>query len=179
MYSSRVIRGEPGLGKTLLAESLRPHVEGDDGYFVHAKFHKLSYDTSAGRPYSEISAAVAEFCSELRKRDEDTREEVSRALKKKISREEGDVLVEAIPSLQAVLGYSSWSGEEKLSDSMEDITCRAETSAHKLPFIMKKFMSGISTGRYQIYPARKNFSLNVLHVSRIFCHRRSDLFFVR
>lgn len=147
-----VIRGEPGLGKTLLAESLRPHVEGDDGYFVHAKFHKLSYDTSAGRPYSEISAAVAEFCSELKKRDEDTREEVSRALKKKISREEGDVLVDAIPSLQTVLGYNfrhnsdgSLLGEEKLSDSMEDMTSRPATSARKLPFIMKKFMSGIST----------------------------------
>jgi len=129
---------------------------------VHAKFDKLSYDTSAGRPYSEISAAVADFCSELKKRDEDTREEVSRALKKKISREEGDVLVEAIPSLQAVLGYNSRhysdsSCEEKLSDSSEDIvTSRPETSSHKLPFIMKKFMSGISTGRCHI-----SFSLHI------------------
>lgn len=154
---------------------------------MHAKFHKLSYDTSAGRPYSEISAAVAEFCSELKKRDEDTREEVSRALKKKISREEGDVLVDAIPSLQTVLGYNlrhnsdgSLSGEEKLSDSMEDMTSRPATSARKLPFIMKKFMSGISTvGRCQdLFSSQKLLSLNVLHISRIF-QRRSDLFFVR
>ena len=101
-FGGSLIHGDSGLGKTKLAEFLRPHVLGDDGYFIRGKFDQLSYG-SANRPYSGISSAFAEYCSAVEQRGDDTRTEVVTKLQREIKAEEGRLLLEAIPSLRKII----------------------------------------------------------------------------
>ncbi|KAL7549174.1 hypothetical protein ACHAWF_012443 [Thalassiosira exigua] len=101
-----LIHGDSGLGKTKLAETLRPHVVQDDGYFIQGKFDQLSYGT-ANRPYSGISSAFAQYCAAVEQRSEEDWSEVAEKLRGEIRGDEGRLLLEAIPSLGKIVGRRS------------------------------------------------------------------------
>ena len=151
-----VIRGESGLGKTRLAETIRPHVVGDDGFFVRGKFDRINYGC-ASRPFSGIASCFADYCDEFERKGEATWQEMSNSLKK-FSQEESEALIEAIPSLQRIIEY----GKSKIcvQNKGEERAAAAESwhgnhsnntidegRSHRLAYSIKKVMSTIcSTG---------------------------------
>lgn len=117
------------MGKSKIAETLKPHVIEDDGYFLRGKFDQLSYfcgdvcsEISGGAssenhssystlknsnsphiPYSGIASAFSDYCDQLERRGPDDWKEVTDKLRAVIKKEEGRVLYEAIPALKKIL----------------------------------------------------------------------------
>ncbi|KAL7541321.1 hypothetical protein ACHAXR_010809 [Thalassiosira sp. AJA248-18] len=156
-----IIRGDSGLGKTKLAETLRPHVVEDDGYFIQGKFDQLSYG-SAYRPYSGIASAFAEYCSAVEERSQDTWNEVTHKLRQEIKTDEGKLLFQAIPSLRKIIGsecqqdevvlnrrhscdaciHYETEEEEKIPETLDSFS---ESSSHRLNYLIKRVVAIISS----------------------------------
>eukprot|EP00804_Cyclotella_cryptica_P021476 CCRYP_005799-RA/>CCRYP_005799-RA protein AED:0.04 eAED:0.04 QI:150/1/1/1/0.83/0.85/7/550/1028 len=137
-----LIRGGSGLGKTILAETLRVYAIEDDGFFIRGKFDKSSYG-AASLPYSGINSALSDYCSLLNKREED-REKVVKALKKEIQNHEVSILCEALPSLRGILEHGR---DEVTSYQLEaaDDPTSTKSRFHILSYIIKKFIRVISS----------------------------------
>eukprot|EP00579_Thalassiosira_antarctica_P001271 CAMPEP_0201865614 /NCGR_PEP_ID=MMETSP0902-20130614/441_1 /ASSEMBLY_ACC=CAM_ASM_000551 /TAXON_ID=420261 /ORGANISM="Thalassiosira antarctica, Strain CCMP982" /LENGTH=874 /DNA_ID=CAMNT_0048390405 /DNA_START=134 /DNA_END=2756 /DNA_ORIENTATION=- len=151
--SSILIHGDSGIGKTKLAETLRPHVLEDDGYFIQGKFDQLSY-ASAKQPYSIIASAFADYCSAVEHRDKDTRQELANKLRREIQREERTLLFEAIPALRRIIGGRCYPVDENYHPHHSCDACQDETKishnlesnsrAHRLNYLIRKFVSVMS-----------------------------------
>lgn len=129
-----LIRGDSGIGKTKIAETLRSHVLEDDGFFIRGKFDQLSYcgeisgsgeleggdsHNSPHVPYSGIASAFAEYCSLLEQRGEVAWREVVQALKGDIKDDEGRLLCEAIPVLKKIITCDHLGGHASRMDDKE------------------------------------------------------------
>ncbi len=108
-----LVWGDSGVGKSKIAESLRPHILEDDGYFIRGKFDQLSccgdmdlssesHTNSSHVPYAGISSAFVEYCDLLEGRGSEAWREVAMKLKREIGIEEGRVLFDAIPALKRI-----------------------------------------------------------------------------
>ncbi|KAL7547914.1 hypothetical protein ACHAWF_011188 [Thalassiosira exigua] len=124
-----LINGDSGMGKTVLAETLRSHVVEDDGYFLQGKFDQMSYH-SASRPYAGISSLFAEYCSSITQRGEEAREEVAEKLRSEIKGEEAKLLIEAIPSLRKLIGVD-FAVEEKSKRRHSCDGCQHHVDVHE------------------------------------------------
>ena len=113
-----LIHGKTGVGKTALAESLRPVVERDGGYFLRAKFHPR-LPAAAVEPHAAVVTALTTFCQQvlLKERREDF--ERIRACLRKVSGELG-VLLALIPELQLILG------EEEADNNTEKLAIQQQ-----------------------------------------------------
>mmetsp|Transcript_36638 Transcript_36638/g.77303 ORF Transcript_36638/g.77303 Transcript_36638/m.77303 type:complete len:1032 (-) Transcript_36638:196-3291(-) len=155
-----LIQGESGLGKTKLAETLRSHVEEDNGYFIQGKFDQLSYG-SANRPYAGIASAFAEYCSAVEQRSQETRNEVAEKLRQETNGGEGRLLFGAIPSLRKLvecphsndamhLSHSCdacqylYEDEGMMRDNLESFS-KSEGGSHRLNYLIKRVVSTISS----------------------------------
>mmetsp|Transcript_25283 Transcript_25283/g.60782 ORF Transcript_25283/g.60782 Transcript_25283/m.60782 type:complete len:1028 (+) Transcript_25283:177-3260(+) len=155
-----LIQGDSGLGKTKLAESLRPHVVGDDGYFIKGKFDQLSYG-SANRPYQGIASVFAEYCSAVEQRSHEDWIEVAEKLRREIDGDEGKILFEAIPSLRKIICGEPSSQKESDIESrphfceecqhLEEVKVDgvsenfSESGSNRLNYLIKRFVSVISS----------------------------------
>jgi predicted ATPase len=133
-----LITGDSGLGKTRLAEKLCSFARDDDGFFIMGKFDQSSYG-AADLPYSGITNAFKEFCSQLDDRPED-RYDIIKALRREVQADEGALLCEAFPVLRSIL----------LDDDDEtfDATCDLRSTNnrfYRLHYLLKKFISAITS----------------------------------
>ena len=135
-----LIRGESGLGKTKLAETLRQPCLEDDGYFVRGKFDQMSHG-SANSPYSGISSAFADYCSAVENRCEEEREEVSQKLRKEIKGDER-LLFEAIPSLRRIITGGDCFPVEEEEGKLES---QVEHSSHRFLYLIRRIICAISS----------------------------------
>ena len=94
-----LLRGEPGIGKSTLARDLQEPVAGHRGWFVSGKFDQVQGD----RPHAAFVQAVAELIQLLLTGSEQSLEGWRQRLRQAMG-EEGQALVEVLPSLELVIG---------------------------------------------------------------------------
>ena len=102
-----IISGESGTGKTSLAQSLRPHVAQQGGYFCSVKFDQLSHPT-IDHAMGPIITALTDLISQLL--EEGTSEfRTRRALKQiqtQVHATDLDLLIQLIPPISTLLSDS-------------------------------------------------------------------------
>lgn len=148
-----LVWGDSGVGKSKIAESLRPHVLEDDGYFIRGKFDQLSccgdmalssgsHTNSSHVPYGGIASAFVEYCNLLEERGCEAWREVAEKLKREIGMEDGRVLFEAIPALERIFirnensrGESSSSRHENWSQFHSD-TIHAQNRNNNIGYFL-------------------------------------------
>eukprot|EP00970_Alexandrium_tamarense_P011175 scaffold2372_cov198-Alexandrium_tamarense.AAC.38 len=149
-----IISGESGMGKSVLAETLRQSVSEDDGFFIRGKFDQsLEY----GSAYSVIASAFDEFIYILEKRGDASWNEVANPLRHEIHKtDHRQILFEAIPSLRRIfegrrggatvcIGGSSSEDLSNSNRSLNETTAEVRSSHTKLHYLMKKFIRIVSS----------------------------------
>ena len=92
-------KGPTGVGKTTLAQSLRPVVQRDGGYFVQGTF-----DARRPEPHAVLISAFGEFAEAVVQRGDDEVARIRQQVFRGIDEVERKILVDIIPPLEKILG---------------------------------------------------------------------------
>lgn len=92
-------KGCTGVGKTTLAQSLRPVVQRDGGYFVQGTF-----DARRPEPHAVLISAFGEFAEAVVQRGDDEVARIRQQVFRGIDEVERKILVDIIPPLEKILG---------------------------------------------------------------------------
>ncbi len=130
-YSPEVvlIQGRSGTGKTALANTLRPLVERDAGYFISGKFE----DRMDREPYAVFVEALDQYADLLLSESSNQLQLVRDAVQNAVG-QEGQLLIDMIPSLEHVIGRQGETSKVYGSDAL-----------HRFRFIFSKFMAAIAS----------------------------------
>jgi predicted ATPase len=100
-----LIHGKTGVGKTALAESLRPRVHSDGGYFVKAKYDQVL--PRQEESYSTLISAFDTLAKDVLDRGDGEIQRVRASVKELLGGDERDLLKALIPTLKLIFPVDS------------------------------------------------------------------------